>query len=166
MTVRPENLSKWSSIWPNLQSGQLLYRVHQAASANCLNFQKLAGQAALKIVKTSDKTPNIVNFIIPVGIPLKKLRPEKFENTNDKTCTAKWNQERIYPVLSLLFVNFPLWMFFRGVDGSGILEEFELNSGANYFFTWKFIKKELRQNALEQTADMIDEEKMIIVQRI
>ena len=84
MTVRPENLSQWSSIWPNLQSGQLLYRVHQAASANCLNFQKLAGQAALKIVKTSDKTPNIVNFIIPVGIPLKKLRPEKFENTNDK----------------------------------------------------------------------------------
>ena len=57
-------------------------------------------------------------------------------------------------------------MFFRGVDGSGILEEFELNSGANYFFTWKFIKKELRQNALEQTADMIDDEKMIIVQRI
>ena len=40
-----------------------------AASANCLNFQKHAGQAALKTAKKSKKMPNMVSFIVCILVP-------------------------------------------------------------------------------------------------
>ena len=53
-----------------------------AASANCLNFQKHAGQAALKTAKKSKKMPNMVTFIVFWFL---KMTPEFFKNSDQNS---------------------------------------------------------------------------------